>query len=488
MTVLVIDIGSSSIRASEVSLVDFRPRFIAQVPTKQLSPAPGIVEIDTVGLKRAILEVAEAAIADAGSRLESIAIASQRASAILWDKASNKCWPIGISWQDLRTASTCLMWRSQGLELAPNETATKYVELLRTSEGQIAQPALGTIDSFAVSVLTKGEVHISDITNAATTGLISYDGGGYDLQRIDKLGIDHSFLPKLVEPKGTMGVATALSRPLPITALIGDQQASMIGQACVTPGSAKLTLGTGAMLDLYVGEKRPGFERKGEFGCFPIAIDRNDSVLTWGIEAIGLSAGSCIEWMASSFGLSKSVEASEAMSLRANPNDQSIFVPSLAGQGPPKWDFGARGAFFGMGRGTRANELFQAAFRGIAHMSMDLLESAEADGNLEIQRLMVDGKMTTNSEMVKHLAAATGLPILLSKSVEATTLGAGLLGLIGMGELAGLDEVASLDLPATAIEVPEPRGSQKQLQSRQAWRAARDETMGEIPALSMVSF
>ena len=121
-------------------------------------------------------------------------------------------------------------------------------------------------------------------------------------------------------------------------------------------------------------------------------------------------------------------------------------------------------------------------------MSMDLLESAEADGNLEIQRLMVDGKMTTNSEMVKHLAAATGLPILLSKSVEATTLGAGLLGLIGMGELAGLDEVASLDLPATAIEVSEPRGSQKQLQSRQAWRAARDETMGEIPALSMVSF
>lgn len=488
MTILVIDIGSSSIRASEVSLDLLTPRPIAQISTVPSSPAPGIVEIDTAGLKKAILEVAEAAIAVAGHRLDAIAIASQRASAILWDRESGECWPIGISWQDLRTSSTCLVLRSQGLELAPNETATKYVELLKLSDGRIANPALGTIESFAASVLTNGEVHISDITNAATTGLISYDGSGYDLQRVNKLGIDYSFLPKLVQPKGAMGVASALSRPLAIVALVGDQQASMIGQGCVTPGSAKLTLGTGAMLDLYVGEKRPEFERKGGFGCFPIAIDSNGPALTWGIEAIGLSAGSCIEWMAGSFGLAQGVEASEAMSKRANPNDQSIFVPSLAGQGPPKWDFGARGAFFGMGRGTGSNELFQAAFRGIAHMAMDLLESAEADGKLEIQRLMVDGKMTTNSEMVRHLSTATGLPIFLSKAVEATTLGAGLLGLIGRGELASLNDVADIDIPAEAIAVTQSRGSEQQVKARDAWKAAREETLGEIPALSMVSF
>ncbi len=488
MTILVIDIGSSSIRASEVSLDLLTPRPIAQISTKPSSPAPGIVEIDTVALKKAILEVAEAAIADAGNRLDAIAIASQRASATLWNKDSGECWPIGISWQDLRTSSTCLMLRSQGLELAPNETATKYLELLKLSDGRIANPALGTIESFATSVLTNGEVHISDITNAATTGLISYDGSGYDLQRVDKLGIDHSFLPKLVQPKGALGMATALSMPLPIVALIGDQQASMIGQGCVTPGSAKLTLGTGAMLDLFVGDSRPEFERKGKFGCFPIAIGSNGSELSWGIEAIGLSAGSCIEWMASSFGLAHNVEASEAMSRRANPKDQSIFVPSLAGQGPPKWDFGARGAFFGMGRGSGSNELFQAAFRGIAHMAMDLLESAEADGKLHIQSLMVDGKMTSNSEMVRHLATAIGLPIFLSKAVEATTLGAGLLGLIGRGDLGSLNDIADLDIPSVAIDVTEPRGSEQHLKARDRWRAAREETMGEIPALSMVSF
>ncbi len=351
MGVLVVDVGSSSVRASVVQ-PDGTVAHVHAEPVVTSSPAPSFVEVDASSIATSVLSVARATLADAGA-VEGVGIADQRATTVLWDRSSGE--PVGpaISWQDLRTVVTCLMLRDQGVLLAPNESATKLAFLLDLADPERARDlCFGTVDSWIAWTLSSGALHVTDATNAAVTGLRTPDGKEWDPRVLDALRIPESVLPEVVDSSGAIGEASALEGSPPICGIVGDQQASLVGQGCTLPGLAKITFGTGGFLDSCVGPDRPTFARRGRGGTFPIAAWQRSGRITWGVEAIMLSAGSCIDWLRDDLGLIETAADTDGLAASVADSGDTWFVPAFFGIGTPVWDFGARGAFVGITRGT----------------------------------------------------------------------------------------------------------------------------------------
>jgi glycerol kinase len=444
------------------------------------TPAPGLVEFDAGALADAALEVARAALA-AGGPVDAVGIANQRASTVVWDRATGEAVGPGIGWQDLRTAGTCLMLQSQGLRLAPNVSATKLAYLLDSYDyNRDRDLAFGTVDSWIVWHLSEGRAHVTDASNAGVTGLMAGDASGWSDPVLGALRIPKSVLPTIVDSSGLAAEATALPGAPPITGIGGDQQASLIGQGCTRPGQAKVTFGTGAMLDVCVGA-RPPFAVRGEGGCFPIVAWRRAGQLTWGVEAIMLSAGSAVEWLSDDLGLIDSPAASEAVAGGVSDAGGVYFVPALLGIGTPHWDFGARGTLLGLTRGSGRAEVVRAVLEGVAHRGADLLESAEVDAGRPVDTLRIDGGMTANSVFVQALANACGRPVEISPVLEATTLGAAYLAGMAVGTWADEDEVAEAWAPRAVVA---PTGGL----DRDRWKEAVSRARGWIPELSSLQF
>ena len=273
MSILVVDVGTSGLRAAIV-----RPdASVAHVHHRQLlpsTPSPGFVEFDAAEMARAAIECATAALADGGP-VDGVGITNQRASTIVWDRATGEPVGPGIGWQDLRTVGTCLVLREQGLRVAPNASATKLAFLLDTADPDRTRDlCFGTVDTWIAWTLSAGRSHVTDLSNAAVTGLVQGDGSGWSDKTLELLNIPLSVMPAIVDSSGAAGEATILDGAPPIAGIAGDQQASLIGQGCLRSGMAKITFGTGGMLDLVVGDERPSFETRGEGGTFPIVAWR----------------------------------------------------------------------------------------------------------------------------------------------------------------------------------------------------------------------
>ncbi len=480
MSVLVVDVGTSGVRAAVV-----RPdATVDHVHHRQVlpsSPAPGFVEFDAAVMAGAALEVAGAALAEGGP-VQAVGIANQRASTVVWDRGSGQPVGPGIGWQDLRTAGMCLMLRGEGIRLAPNASATKVAFLLDVADpGRNRDLCFGTVDSWMAWTLSGGELHVTDATNAAVTGLVHGDASGWDPTVLTALRLPESVLPRIVDSTGVAGAATALPGAPPIAGLAGDQQASLVGQGGTRPGVAKATFGTGGMLDLCTGPSRPPFPLRGAQGCFPIVAWRRAGADTWGIEAVMLSAGSAVEWLRDDLGLIASSEESERAAASVTDTGGVWFVPALGGLGAPSWDFGARGTLLGLTRGTGRDHVVRAVLEGVAHRGADLVEAAEADGEVTIPSLRVDGGMTANAIFVQALADATQRPIEVSPVLEATTLGAAFLAGMAVGVWADEEEVAQTWAPR---EVVEPR---RRL-DRDRWCMAVERAKRAVPELSALEF
>jgi glycerol kinase len=479
VTVLVVDVGTSGVRAAAVT-DDGEVRHAAHRAVVPTSPALGYVEFDATALARAALDVARAALAAAGP-VDAVGIANQRCSTILWDRATGEPAGPGISWQDLRTVGTCLMLRQQGLRLSPNMSATKLAYLL-----DVVDPArerdlvFGTVDTWIAWQLSEGSAHVTDASNAAVTAMLLPDASGWSPEVLEALRIPERALPSVVDSSGYAGQATALAGAPPITSIVGDQQASLVGQSCTRPGLAKATFGTGGMLDVCVGA-RPGFDVRGEAGCFPIVAWRRDGRLTWGVEAIMLTAGSAVEWLRDDLAIIESAADSETVAGRCADSGGVWFVPALLGLGTPKWDLGARGTLLGLTRGSGRPELVRAVLEGVAHRAADLLESVEVDARLKVASLRVDGGMSANRVFVQALADCCGCPVEPSRQVEATTLGAAYLAGLAVGTWADEEEIAALWSPRTTVE---PAGRP----DRDRWREAVERASGWIPGLSDIDF
>ena len=348
------------------------------------------------------------------------------------------------------------------------------------------------------------------------------DGSGWDMAILEHLGIPPEVLPQIVPSVGVVGEATALPGSLPIAALLGDQQSSLAGLGCLVEGTGKATFGTGTAVDICLGDRRVEFERRGENGTFPIIcrteashkIDdqsrdangndahakahRNQTAhaksarvesaqaseraaITWGVEALDLSAGTNVAWLGEQWGLFKTPADSEALAASCQSTEGVVFVPALEGLGAPQWDFGARGTFLGITRGTEASHMARAVLEGVAYRGADLLRAAEADGKTRLKTLKIDGGMSRNKVFAQALANAAERPIEIAKDPEATSLGAAYLAGYATGIWQSLEEIARLSQPAQIIEPTATPDWNR-------WQAAITQSLRWEESLSEISF
>src|SRR5207248_1650413 len=411
MSVLVVDVGTSGVRAAVVggdASVEHE-HYREVLPS---TPAPGFVEFDATAMASAALEVAQAALSDGGA-VDAVGIANQRSSTVVWDRATGRPVGPGVGWQDLRTVGMCLALQAQGLHLAPNASATKLAFLLdladpdrsRSAAGELA---FGTIDTWLAWTLSGGAVHVTDPGNAAVTGLFAPDGRGWDRSVLEALRIPPEVMPAIVDSAGVVGEGTAIT------------------------------------------------------------------------------AGSTVEWIRDGLGLLADSAASEAVAASVADTGGVVFVPALFGLGTPRWDYGARGGFFGMTRGTGRAELVRAVLEGVAQRGADLLEAAESDTGLTVAELRLDGGMSANGVVVQALADFTGRPVAVSPVPEATTLGAAYLAGLATGLWTDEAETAALFRPA---RVAEPGlSADARAAARARFAAAVDGCAGWVPELSAISF
>ncbi len=495
-SVLVVDVGTSGVRAAIVR-PDATVEHEHHVRLLPDTPAPGLVEFDAVRMADAVLTVARATLSDGGP-VAGVGIANQRASSIVWERATGRPVAPGIGWQDLRTVGTCLVLQGEGIRLAPNASATKVMAILdeadpERSRAERGELCFGTVDSWVAWTLAGGAqagpdaLHVTDATNAAVTDLVDPATIGWREPLLERLRIPLPMMPAVVDSSGMVGTANALPGAPPICGLAGDQQASLVGQGCTLPGLAKATFGTGGMLDQCTGAGRgPAVAGRGEGGTFPIVAFRVAGLATWGTEAVMLSAGTAVEWLRDDLGIIATSHESEAVAAQCETSDDVWFVPALLGLGTPVWDFGARGTLVGLTRGSGRAEVVRAVLEGVAHRGADLVEASQHDSGYPIAALRIDGGMSDNQVFVEALADAMGLPVEISPVLEATTLGAGLLAGLAVGNYASTDELASTFTPRRTVE---PRGDDaSRAAARERWLAARAKAEGTIPELSGISF
>lgn len=484
MAILVIDAGTSGVRAAIVG-PDATVSHEVHRATLPDSPMPGLVEFDAASYVAAAIDCAKDTLErydGVYGQVRAVGISNQRASTVVWDRATGE--PVGpaLGWQDLRTVGDCLVLNSEGFRLAPNQSATKVSHLLDLHDPDRSRDlCFGTLDSWLVWNLTGGARHVADLSNAAIWGLLDLSADHVETALLERLRIPASMLPDIVDSTGMIGEATALPGSPPICGLAGDQQSSLVGQACVEPGMAKLTLGTGGMLDVCVGPDRPVFATRGRGGTFPMVCWRQGGAPTWGVEAVMLSAGTNVEWLRDDLGLIPDAAASATIAASVPDTDGVVYVPALMGLGTPLWDYGARGALLGLTRGTRAAHVVRAVLEGVAQRSADLVDAAEIDSELTLAALRVDGGMSANEVLVQALADATQRPVEISPVLEATTLGAGFLAGLATGVWGSWDDLADTWSPRRRVE-PGPSTD------RDRWADAVDRSRRWFEDLSSLDF
>ncbi|MHB8263548.1 MAG: FGGY family carbohydrate kinase [Acidimicrobiales bacterium] len=486
MSILVIDVGTTSVRAAlvtpkgEVTHLHQR-RLVSSVP------APGLLELDAEALAHDALDLATTVMEEAGS-VAAVGITNQRSTTVIWDRNTGKPVAPAIGWQDLRTVFRCVELAGMGHHAPPNASATKIEAMLDSVDPErTMELRFGTVDSWIAWKLSAGDMHATDPSNAAMTALLSDDGTGWNQELLSVLRIPESCLPRVVDTSGVAGIASLLPGNPPITAMVGDQQASMVGQGCTLAGSAKVTFGTGAMLDCCTGNMRPQFSYMGpKGGTIPIIAWQRNGIPTWGVEALMLAAGAAVTWLVDDLGIIESPEESASAAASCTDTGGVYFVPALMGIGAPIWDFGARGAFFGITGGTTRAQMVRAVLEGIAQRGVDLIDAAEQDTGLGIPAVRVDGGMSANEVFVQMLADLSGRPVEVSRVTEATTLGAGLLAGMAVGIWRDTDELAKIYRPAKVVE---PLCSDDERASRRdRFLAARDRALRTVPELSDLHF
>ncbi len=480
--ILVLDVGTTTLRAAvvddDLAIVALSAR---QSPPD--TPMPGLVEFDAAAMARVAVDAAGEALARAGATVDAVGITTQRASTIVWDRATGEPIAPALGWQDLRTVIECITAKAEhGLALAPNQSATKLAWLLDHVEGARDRDlCFGTVETWLAWTLSGGELHVTDHTNAAVGGLLLPDASGWNSKVLDVFGIPATVLPTVVDSSGVLGPASVLPGAPPIAALVGDQQGSLVGQGCVRPGRAKATFGTGGMLDICRGPEAPASAQRGAHGTFPIVAWSHAGALTWGVEAIMLSAGTNVEWLRDDLGLLATSAESHDVAAAVATSDGVVYVPALLGLGTPAWDYGARGSLFGVTRGTTRAHVVRAVLEGVAHRGADLVAAAEADTGLAIESLRVDGGMSENPTFVQALADATGRPIEVSPVVEATTVGAAFLAGLAVGRWSDIADADRAWRPSRVVEPSAPL-------DRAAWSKALERSAAWIPELSALDF
>lgn len=485
---LIIDAGTTSVRAV---LVNEAGNIVQmhQLEFQQYFPQPGWIEHDPEEIFDKVVLCAREVIKRSAvpeSEIVGLGITNQRETIVVWDKTSGQPLGRAIVWQDRRTSQFCdalkaqqletLIQQKTGLLLDPYFSATKIHWLLYEHQAREAavrgELLFGTMDCYLLWRLTEGRNHATDITNASRTLLCDINTKQWDPELFQLFDIPIEMAPTILPSLADFGVTskTILDVQVPIRAMIGDQQAALLGQGCIYPNDAKCTYGTGCFLMVNTGEQLRALPHVLATVAFSV---QNQS--SYAIEGSIFAAGSIMKWLRDGLGLIQTVTETAAIAASLKDNEGVYLVPAFTGLGAPYWDPEARGAIYGLTRDTRPAHFIRAGLEAIAYQTKDLLNVIQEGCSLS--SLRVDGGVTANTWLMQFLADTLQITIEVSGEPEATSLGAAYLVLLSANVLDNFARIHELPKISARYE-PNVSGEQALLWY-QGWLAAVSRTRGK---------
>lgn len=495
--ILAMDQGTTSSR-SIVFDHDTGIKSVVQRGIRQIYPCPGWVEQDGIELFRSQLEVAIEAVSQAGltaADIAAIGITNQRETTLVWERDSGLPVYNAIVWQDRRTADTCRRLKAEGLEpyfrertgllLDPYFSGTKVAWILdnvpgarrRAEQGELL---FGTVDSWLLWNFTGGKQHRSDMSNASRTLLFNIHTRTWDEELLKLLDIPAVMLPKVCSSSEIYGETAPglFSRPIPLSGMVGDQQAALFGQGCTSPGLAKNTYGTGCFMLMHTGET-PTVSNNQLLTTIAWQIGGK---VEYALEGSVFSAGAAVQWLRDGLGIIAAAEDVESLASSAPDSGGVYLVPAFTGLGAPHWDPYARGTITGITRGTSAAHIARAALESIAFQTVDLARAMEEDTGIPLTELRVDGGATINDLLMQVQADLAEVPVVRTRISETTALGAALLAGLAVGYWQNQEETTvSRQVERTFVPQMDRsnvislfRGWQKALQRAKEWDEGED--------------
>jgi glycerol kinase len=433
---------------------------VAQKEFTQYFPKPGWVEHDPLEIWSSQASTAAEATTKKGiygADIAAIGITNQRETVVVWDRKTGKPVYNAIVWQDKRTSNYCDELKSQGKSKLIREktglvidsyfSGTKVKWILDNVEGarkkaEAGDLIMGTIDSWLIWNMTKGELHITDVTNASRTLLFNINTLEWDDELLELFNIPKSMLPQVKQSSEIYGSTNPnfFASKIPIAGIAGDQQAALFGQMCTKPGMVKNTYGTGCFMLMNIGEK-------------PIVSENNLlTTVAWSIngkthyalEGSIFIAGAVVQWLRDSLKIIKKSEDVEKLAASVDSNEGVYLVPAFAGLGAPYWNQHAKGSIFGLTRGSTDAHIARAALESVAFQTMDVLKAMEADSKISIKELRVDGGATVNNLLMQFQADVLNTSTVRPKVIETTVMGAAYLAGLAVGFWESLEEIQEI--------------------------------------------
>lgn len=457
--ILTIDAGTTGVTAL---LLDPSGRLVGRGYREfpQHFPQPGWVEHDGDEIMAALHAAVDEALADGGvaaADLAAIGITNQRETAVVWDRATGDPIHRAIVWQDRRTAQTCErlvaaghdaeIRARTGLVVDAYFSGTKVAWILDHVEGARARAeagdlAFGTIDSWIVHRLTGGRAHVTEPSNACRTMLYDIGHRRWSPEMCRLLGVPASMLPEVRPSAGAFGTTDPdafLGAAVPITGILGDQQAALFGQGCWSPGMSKNTYGTGSFVLLNTGAEKPTSGRL----LASVGWDLGDGP-TYVLEGSIFVTGAAVQWLRDGLGIIDRAEETGPLAESVPDTGDVYLVPAFAGLGAPWWDPYARGTIVGMTRGTTRAHLARATVEAMAFQTADVILAMEADSGLALEELRVDGGASAMDLLCRFQADLLGVDVLRPQVRETTALGAGFAAGLGAGVWGSTDDLADV--------------------------------------------
>ena len=454
--IISLDQGTSSSRAI---VFDHKGEIkaVAQQEFRQIFPRSGWVEHDPHEIwssQASVIAGAIASIGINGLNVAAIGITNQRETTIVWERESGEPVYNAIVWQDRRTSAYCDALKSEGktdfirektgLIIDAYFSATKIKWILDNVEGarekaEAGKLIFGTVDSWLIWRLTRGDVHVTDVTNASRTMLFNIHKLEWDEELLALFDIPGSMMPEVKSSSEVYGYTTTtmFAHKVPIAGIAGDQQAALFGQMCTEPGMVKNTYGTGCFLLMNSGDK-PVYSKNNLLATIAWKIGGE---VTYALEGSIFVGGAIVQWLRDGLGIVRSSSEIEALASRVPDNGGVFFVPALTGLGAPYWNQYARGAISGISRGTTAAHIARAALEGIAYQTMDVVNAMQRDAEIELKELRVDGGAAANNLLMQFQADVLGTDVIRPKIIETTALGAAYLAGLAVGYWKDLEEI-----------------------------------------------
>ncbi|WP_055446844.1 glycerol kinase GlpK [Lacinutrix mariniflava] len=457
--ILSLDQGTTSSRAI---VFDKKGNIVsmAQKEFTQYFPKPGWVEHDPLEIWSTQTGVAAEALAKKGldsQNIAAIGITNQRETVVVWDKNTGKPVYNAIVWQDKRTSDYCdelkkqgkndLVREKTGLVIDSYFSGTKVKWILDNVEGarekaEAGDLILGTIDTWLIWNFTKGEQHITDVTNASRTLMFNINTMDWDDELLELLTIPKSMLPKVKQSSEVYGhtKSTFYDTKIPIAGIAGDQQAALFGQMCTKPGMVKNTYGTGCFMLMNIGDK-PIVSKNNLLTTVAWKINGKT---TYALEGSVFIAGAVVQWLRDGLKIIRNSSEVEKLACSVDSSDGVYFVPAFAGLGAPHWNQHAKGTLFGLTRGSTDAHIARAALESIAFQTMDILKAMEADADISIQELRVDGGATINNMLMQFQSDVLNTQTVRPKTVETTAMGAAFLAGLAVGYWESTEEIQNI--------------------------------------------